>query len=70
MLKRLLVMIKPNEYEVKMYSIGNVISVACLPVTVSEDEVWQRDAAAGERPVSCGHSKTSTHLILFLAVLQ
>ncbi|XP_077390927.1 sodium/iodide cotransporter-like isoform X4 [Festucalex cinctus] len=36
--------------------IRNVLNVACLPLTVSEDEVRQRDAAAGECPISCGHT--------------
>lgn len=29
-----------------------------LPVTVPEDEIWQRDAAVGEYPVPCGNGKT------------
>ena len=29
-----------------------------LPVTVSEDEIWQRDAAVGEYPLYCGDGKT------------
>lgn len=28
-----------------------------LPVTVPEDEIWPRDAAAGEYPVSCCDGK-------------
>ena len=31
---------------------------SCLPVTVPEDEIWQRDAAVGKCPVSCGDGKT------------
>lgn len=36
---------------------------SCLPVTVSEDEIWQRDAAAGEYPVSCCDGKTNITVI-------
>lgn len=32
-----------------------------LTVTVSEDEVWQRNAAVGECPVSCGDGKTDRY---------
>lgn len=45
-------------------------SLACLSFTVSENDVLQRDAAAGQCPVSCGHNKTSTYLVLVLAVFQ
>lgn len=31
---------------------------SCPHVTVSEDEIWQRDAAVGKCPVSCGDGKT------------
>lgn len=35
--------------------------VITLSVTVSKDEIWQRDAAVGKCPVSPRHSKTDTH---------
>lgn len=43
-----------------------------LPVTVSEDEIWQRDAAVGECPVSRGDGKTdiTTFLMQIFALGQ
>ena len=39
-----------------------------LTVTVSEDEIWQRNAAVGECPVSRGNGKRDTDIVVFFEV--
>lgn len=40
-----------------------------LPVTVSEDEIWQRDAAAGEHPVPLGDGKAVSGFLIIYSTL-